>query len=402
MSGSSRFPLRHLSIRVPWHDGGWQGTVCNHPKGNAACLALAEIRETKDDARETELAGQSIEHMTQRQWPACIGERATIMAPFEFTREVPHPYASFSEQHAHITPAMFRHPAYSAAVIPFRWMSRKDAWEIARVLDIDADPEREPMDGWLERNNWVQDHQNQRELLEAFFSAVEPQQSLCLFYAKQTPMVDDVDRVLIGAGRVRALGPLVPYTYSGPGKLRSYVWDRSVEHSVRPGFEDGFLLPYHELLTRSADGESIDLRSCTAICPEDRRAEFSYAGEHVTHDGAIAALLNCQNAIEHSEPFVTAPTGLMLTWINARLGELWSLRGPTPGLGAALNAFGVEKGHMLAYELASLLAENESPWALLDGLMAGETFVSDRAEVLITRTVRDKWLAISAIRTCAP
>jgi hypothetical protein len=291
---------------------------------------------------------------------------------------------------------MFRHPAYSAAVIPFRWMSRKDAWELARIHDIDADPEREPMDGWLERNNWVQDHQNQRELLDAFFSAVEPGRSLCLFYAKQTPMVDDADRILVGAGRVREVGPLVDYTYSRPGKLRSYVWDRAVEHSVRPEFEDGFLLPYHELLTREAEGESIDLRACTAICPEDRRAEFSYAGEHVTHDGAISALLRCRDALEHSERFVTTPTGLMLKWIDARIGELWRLRGPTPGLGSVLTAFGVERGNLLAYELSSVLGESESPWPLLDDLMSGAQHVSERADELLTRTVRDKWLAISS------
>ena len=74
---------------------------------------------------------------------------------------------------------------------------------------------------------------------------------------------------------------------------RSYVWDRAVtSRCARPGFEDGFLLPYHEILERAAEDPSIDLRACTALCPGDRRGEFSYAGEHVTHDGAIAALLS--------------------------------------------------------------------------------------------------------------
>jgi hypothetical protein len=387
--------LRHLSIRVPWHDGGWNGTFCSNPKGNASCLALAEIRELKDEVRETELAGRSIEPMAQKQWPACIGERATIMAPFEFTRQVKHPYASFSDAHAHITPATFRHPAYSAAVIPFRWMSRKDAWELGRQLDLDVDPEREPMDGWLERNNWVQDHANQQALLEAFFGGVAPERSLSLFYAKQTPLVDDADRILIGAGRVLSIGEIVEYGYSAAQPLRSYVWDRAVTHSVRPTFDDGFLMPYHEVLERVAEGESLDLQSCTALCPGDRRGEFSYAGEHVTHDGAIAALLSCRDALERSTAYVTAPIGLMLKWIDARLGELWRLRGPTPGLGALLTAFGVERGNLLAYELSSVLGDTESPWPLIDGLMAGSQHVSSRADELLSRTVRDKWLAIS-------
>ena len=23
------YPIRHISIRVPWHDNGWNGSVCN-------------------------------------------------------------------------------------------------------------------------------------------------------------------------------------------------------------------------------------------------------------------------------------------------------------------------------------------------------------------------------------
>src|SRR5262245_39147285 len=113
-------PLRHVSIRVPWHDNGWNGTVCRHATDNAACLVLQEVRENRDDQRETELAGQSIENLDQTtQWPACIGERGSFMAPFEHTRIVKHPYASFSQEHAHMKPVPLRHPAYSAATIPF-------------------------------------------------------------------------------------------------------------------------------------------------------------------------------------------------------------------------------------------------------------------------------------------
>jgi len=35
MTGSS-FPLRHLSIRGPWHDSGCAGTVCRRPKPHEA------------------------------------------------------------------------------------------------------------------------------------------------------------------------------------------------------------------------------------------------------------------------------------------------------------------------------------------------------------------------------
>ena len=34
------YPLRHISIRVPWHDTGWDGRVCAAPLLNGACLKL--------------------------------------------------------------------------------------------------------------------------------------------------------------------------------------------------------------------------------------------------------------------------------------------------------------------------------------------------------------------------
>ena len=34
------YPLKHISIRVPWHDTGWDGRVCAAPRLNGACLKL--------------------------------------------------------------------------------------------------------------------------------------------------------------------------------------------------------------------------------------------------------------------------------------------------------------------------------------------------------------------------
>jgi hypothetical protein len=63
---SLNFPLRHISIRVPWHDSGWNGTVCADPAQNTACQ-LKNIFDKKE-------------------------ERGTFMAPFGFDRFHQHPY----------------------------------------------------------------------------------------------------------------------------------------------------------------------------------------------------------------------------------------------------------------------------------------------------------------------
>lgn len=46
--GSRKFPLRHISVRVPWHDDSWNGCICKRPKANTACEALARIREAEN------------------------------------------------------------------------------------------------------------------------------------------------------------------------------------------------------------------------------------------------------------------------------------------------------------------------------------------------------------------
>ncbi len=37
---ASQLPIQHLSVRVPWHDSAWNGTICQRPADNASCLIL--------------------------------------------------------------------------------------------------------------------------------------------------------------------------------------------------------------------------------------------------------------------------------------------------------------------------------------------------------------------------
>src|SRR5262245_27439128 len=48
---------KHLSVRLPWHDRGWDGHVCNRPTANVFCigefgLKAHGIREGKKDGEE--------------------------------------------------------------------------------------------------------------------------------------------------------------------------------------------------------------------------------------------------------------------------------------------------------------------------------------------------------------
>jgi ATP-dependent exoDNAse (exonuclease V) alpha subunit len=355
-------------------------------------MILGRIRETRDDEAEAAVAGQSINDLPEHSWPACMGERGTFMAPFAYYRRLTHPFSKHGNLFAHLLPFDMQYAPYTASAVPFRWMMRSEASVLAEQYGLDYDSEREPTEpDWLKNLTWVQHHENQRAMLDGFFSAIRPDLSLCFFYAKQTPLSDDDGWVLVGAGRVKHIAPLQEFASSESG-IRAYIWEHPIQHSLRhTDFQDGFLLPYHAILAAAEADHSINPADYVASIPQDRSAEFAYVTEHVTHDGAIAALLECKRVWEQCRTIVDAPCDDALTWIDARLAELWTLRGPYPGLGSALHAFGVPHGNFLAYELASHLTENEDPWPLVDQVFTDPSFLSPALARQLDSTLCRTW-----------
>ncbi|MGB5196515.1 MAG: AAA family ATPase, partial [Candidatus Deferrimicrobium sp.] len=366
--------MKHISIRVPWHDTGWDGRVCAAPRLNGACLKLKRIAEDRDDAAEESVAGQSIKDLSQAKWPSCIAERVGFMAPFEYAREANHPYNRGPEtSHGHFKPTALRHPPYSAPAVPFAWMLREAMETMGAEHALDVQAEREPDLGF--KTQWIQEHLNQTALLDCFVGHLKPEHSLCFFYAKQVPFVEDVagGRILIGVGRVQHVSAAQEYAYTTKdlnGKLRSMLWERMVQHSIRPDFKDGFLLPYHAAIEKAVEDPEFDPAEIAAFSPADRLLEFSHASQLVSHDGAIASLLACAESLRKAKGVLPGPWDQCLQWIDARLGELWKARGPCPGLGSALFAFGLEFGTIVARALAEKVGDNADPWPLVDKMFA--------------------------------
>ena len=368
------YPLKHISIRVPWHDTGWDGRVCTAPQLNGACLKLKRIAETRDDNAEESVAGTSIKDLSQAKWPSCIVERAGFMAPFEYVREADHPYNRGPETiHGHFKRTPLRHPPYSAAAVPFAWMLRESMEALGEEHDLDIQADREPDLGF--ETPWIQERLNQTALLDCFAGHLKPEQSLCFFYAKQVPFVEDSAgiRILIGVGRVLHVGTAQEYAYNTRnlnGKLRAMLWERMIQHSVRPDYKDGFLLPYHAAVDKAVEDSEFDPAEIAAFSPADRITEFSHASQLVSHDGAIASLLACAESLRKAKGVLPRSWDQSLQWIDARLGELWKARGPCPGLGSALSAFGLQFGTFVARVLAEKAGDNVEPWPLVDKMFA--------------------------------
>jgi hypothetical protein len=358
------YPLRHLSIRVPWHDAGWTGVVCNAPQLNGACAKLKRIAGGKNEQAELLIAGKSFDAIPREQWPCCVDERVTFMAPFEMEQVKRHALADKNSKHyGHFRPTPQRYPAYSAGVVPFLWMMRDKLEELGDRLELDIDISREPDLGYV--TQWAHEAQNQTALLKGFAAHLRHEDSLCLVYAKHVPFVEGTGRILIGAGRVKEIGPLTEYARSAEG-MRGMLWERPIQHSIRPKGQDGFLMPYHELLRLAAEDPSLDIEHYTAHAPSEHWDEFSFGSELVTHDGAISALLSMETALSRIEKDLGIATGWQRQWLHDELVRLWKVRGPFPGLGAVLRSFGLSRGLFVAHALQKRAGDNADPWPEVD------------------------------------
>ncbi|UWR45360.1 AAA family ATPase [Phaeobacter inhibens] len=380
----SRIPTRHLSVRVPWHDAGWDGTVCRTPRENASCLALNRIGAGKDGDLEETYAGAFLDDIPVKDVPPCFAERVSFLSKRPQRRIAHHAYSSTSEHHGHISDTAFIHPAYSAAATPFGWLLKERAWgkdwrkgklenySLVERYGIESAPEHEPDEpGWLAGRPWIQGEKNQAALLDAFFGALKPKQSLIFTYAKRTPLIDDDKWMLIGVGRITSVGDLQEWDYDPPNHdgLRSYLWERSVGHTIRPDGTDGVLLPYHDLLERCDNDPGLDPSPYMAFIPDAYREEFLFASEHVSPGTAIAALLSIKTALANYEKQFGGDWSLQQKWIDQQLGDLWIMRGPYPGMGSVLCAMGVEHGYQLAYHCWEKTGENGDPWPVLAALV---------------------------------
>lgn len=377
-------PIQHLSVRVPWHDSGWNGKVCSLPAENGSCAFLPRISENKDTESENEIAGKWIHELAHDRLPPCVAEKVHFMSAYHVERKVKHPYsynANNAAFYGHYKETTLRYPGYSFSVVPYNWMQKNkedNTSEKAREYGLAYFAEKEPRLNF--ENGWVQQIENQKVLLDKFASPLIPNESLVFIYAKNIPFVESTSRVLIGVGYITEVGSLTEYEYDQllPESFRSTLWERPIYHSIREGFENGFLLPYQDFFASTADNPDISVSDYIAFAPSFE--EFSYGSEWVSNDSAIECLLLLAEKLKKMEPFLPGKNYKeQLAWIDIEIGRLWKLRGPYPGLGRVLEGLKVQGGQRIAWEIDHLVRDSamnvvENPWDYV-----GKFFNGDRS-----------------------
>lgn len=400
-------PTRHLSVRVPWHDTGWNGKVCCNPRENGSCMFLPRINESKNPEEEEKIAESWLHELQQEQLPPCVGEKVNFMSPHNIYKKVSHPYSkndNNSKFYGHYKETTYCYPGYSFSVIPYNWMlknAKDNSSEKASPLQIAYEAEKEPKLSF--ENSWVQQIDNQKSLLDTFISPIKQNSSLVFIYAKNVPFIDTTSRILIGVGHISEIGKLTEYEYDEalPKSFRSTLWERPIHHTIRDDFKNGFLLPYQEFFKVAEKDDTIHIPDYIAFAPTFE--EFSFGSEWVTNDSAIESLLILHEKLKKFEALLPNKNyEHQLKWIDAELSRLWKMRGPFPGLGAVLSGLKISEGNLIAWELDKLIRDDKNeevvknPWDFVEQLFLGDTsFLSKNLKVNISDTQKATWGILS-------
>ncbi len=397
--------MHHLTVRVAWHDNQWNGSICQGPTTNSFCLALDRVRANRNDEAETALAGRFWHELAMNQMPPCIAESAGFMNEREWRRQFVHPYRNNTKAaatHGCLESTTVSIPPYSTFAVPFAWMLKENQNRIQDGCPSQLPPDEDaPFD-----SPWVFGKDRQEALLERMFGHLTDEKSLVFFYCKEgQPLGDRVSRLIVGVARILKTGKVIPYKSTQP---KTYpLWDRIIQHSIRPEGSDGFLLPFHQYIHPTGDptedARRLDLLAEIAV-PADGpyTRTFSYGAELATTDIVLSLLVRCLEAVRRvrKHGIAKGPWADREEWLNQQIAAAWKDRGAFPGVGSALEALGMRLGTALALELQSsgAVKADEDPWPVVDGVLRGKQKPPQPVYDADLAAIRETWISLSQER----
>ena len=218
--------MKHISIRVPWHDNKWNGTICQCPKNNPFCMMLHNISERKDENKEETYAGKDWKSLKQDQLPACVGENGGFMNEKPYKRIFKHVYAFGETPHTKLLPTTVELQPYSCYGIPFRYLSKDFQEKLNHKYPNMSNDETAPF-----TTPWVYGRERQFEILNYFKSNIEAGNSLGVFYCTKGNPVDEDAKLIVGIGEITKV--LDVQKYETTADYTYPFWDLIFEHGIR-------------------------------------------------------------------------------------------------------------------------------------------------------------------------
>ena len=371
----------HLSLRLPWHDRGWDGHVCDNPAANVYCcgeygLKAHEIRQRKDSAEEEAVKGVPVHLLNPETYrPPCLRTIQTFGGT-RFIKFEQQPKDFLHTKEVEIPPVREDIPPSAAGTWPYDRVFRH-AEEASEGLP----PE------FQERYSPEEAAQN----IKAFFGVIQPKRSLVFFYLNyDNPLNSERRRyVLVGAAEVDEVSPQRAWEQIDEKRARIYgnlVWNRFITHGYDEG--RGARLPYERFLQKG-----LDVSDIVVEIPEELAQHFKYVCRAFTDDEAAILLRELAAALERGKANVAISWDWerQITWVNGALEKVLRERGAFPGIAAVLEALGFPRAILYVDQFIRAKGVQNARQHVLDRLTdpkLAETPEATRGYEATARTLR--------------
>lgn len=321
-------PMRHFTLRVAWHDSGWNGHICKDPEGNRYCSGyhslLSErlrIDKAKNLKQELEFAGRPISETGYV--PPCYWS-VNINGVKKFTVEHYNPAAKeLTKIPETLQPSsIFSWPF----ALSFNRTKKQMATEGAYPMNLD------------------------KVRIPLFREKIKKQKSIAFLYSKFSNPFTEEERqyLVIGAALISDKGALYPFS-----PMEAIEAKRKKQFPKNKNFpvinwtmqfmldaESKVMMPYHEYLSNASTITDSDIRQKqidkikVAVTEPELTHCFKYVAMDIDDDSAIyilskmrQKLLDCKNdgVIEPEE------MNRRITQVDELSKHCWQNRGYFPG-----------------------------------------------------------------------
>lgn len=298
----------HLTARIAWHDGGWDGRICDQPELNSYCVGCQSypgdvIARERQLETESANAGKHLSTLKSSELPPCVYSINAFGS--EAVRGYSNPPDFFYDGASRTE---WDIPASTTCVWPYEAMYSEDVYE-----------------------NGTLDNDRRSANAEEFFKSIDGGSSLIFYYANYSnPFTEEESPryVLVGVSRVKSVSDRLTYDNVSETIAERFaggmIWARNVS-SFYP--DEGLRLPYHRYRD---DPETLNR---FVVYPENPRT-CKYGARLLSDDDAIGLLEQFLGAIrelreigDESENWVEREK-----WVLGCIAELWTKRGLYPGL----------------------------------------------------------------------
>lgn len=363
----------NITIRLAWHNNGWNGHICNEPDKNTYCIGrhsypgdyLKGARDLEWEMR-SDVKGKPCGSLTNGI-PAC-GFSINAFGK-EKTKAKINPPAWFNKE---AKPAILDIPESTVCIWNYEGMYSDDVVREAG-------------------NGQKYDYNTRLQNAKSYFNGLIEGQSLLFYYANYSNPFSEDDSpkyVIVGMSRLKKVGKIHYYEgVSDEMKAKyagGFVWQLPLTSNYP---NEGFSIPYHKYMDKPEILERLLLK------PDNQR-NFKYATRPVSDDDSLALverfieIVNYLIEIEDD----TQNWQERRKWLLSLFTELWKKRGAYPGLPEVLAHIDFHEG-VDYYKKQVELQQDKEAYLKIKDLLTGK--LSDIPELSISsdrqREVKRNW-----------